>query len=144
VPLAPDVSLGALAAVTPGFSGADLRNLVNVAALLAARREQDAVRHQDFLDALEKIVLGPERPLLLSRADTERLAAHEGGHALLGLMVPGADPVQRVTIVPREHALGVTYQRPDSDRYNDPEAYLRALVRTARTLAPLVRSQHRE
>jgi cell division protease FtsH len=128
VPLAPDASLGEIAAVTPGFSGADLRNLVNEAALLAARREQNEVRHQDFLDALEKIVLGPERPILLSRADKERIAYHEGGHAILGLVVPGADPVHRVTIVPRGHALGVTYQRPDSDRYNYPEGYLRARI----------------
>ncbi len=99
---------------------------MNEAALLAARREQDEVRQKDFLDALEKIVLGPERPLLLSRADKERIAYHEGGHAILGLVVPGADPVNRVTIVPRGQALGVTYQRPDSDRYNYPEAYLRA------------------
>ena len=117
-----------LAAATPGFSGADLKNLVNEAALLAARREQNEVRHKDFLDALEKIVLGPERPLLLSRADSERIAYHEGGHAILGLVVPGADPVHRVTIVPRGQALGVTYQRPDSDRYNYPEAYLRARI----------------
>ena len=79
--------------MTPGLSGADLKNLVNEAALLAARREQNEVRHKDFLDALEKIVLGPERPLLLSRADKERIAYHEGGHAILGLVVPGADPV---------------------------------------------------
>jgi cell division protease FtsH len=116
VPLAHDVSLG------------ELRNLVNEAALLAARREQHEVRQQDFLDALEKIVLGPERPLILSRADKERIAYHEGGHAILGLVVPGADPVHRVTIVPRGHALGVTYQRPDSDRYNYPEGYLRARI----------------
>jgi len=128
VPLANDASLEELAAATPGFSGADLKNLVNEAALLAARREQNEVRHKDFLDALEKIVLGPERPLLLSRADKERIAYHEGGHAILGLVVPGADPVHRVTIVPRGQALGVTYQRPDSDRYNYPEAYLRARI----------------
>jgi cell division protease FtsH len=128
VPLAPDASLEELAATTPGFSGAELKNLVNEAALLAARREQNAVRYKDFLDALEKIVLGPERPILLSRADRERTAYHEGGHAILGLVVPGADPVHRVTIVPRGHALGVTYQRPDSDRYNYPEGYLRARI----------------
>jgi cell division protease FtsH len=128
VPLAGDASLERLAAVTPGFSGADLKNLVNEAALLAARRDQNEVRHQDFLDALEKIVLGPERPLILSRADKERIAYHEGGHAILGLVVPGADPVNRVTIVPRGQALGVTYQRPDSDRYNYPEDYLRARI----------------
>ncbi len=128
VPLAKDASLAELAATTPGFSGADLKNLVNEAALLAARRGQNEVRHQDFLDALEKIVLGPERPLLLSHADKERIAYHEGGHTILGLVVPGADPVNRVTIVPRGQALGVTYQRPDSDRYNYPEAYLRGRI----------------
>ncbi len=128
VPLAADVSLGEIAATTPGLSGADLRNLVNEAALLAARRDQQMVRQRDFLDALEKIVLGPERPLLLSRQDRERVAYHEGGHAILGLVVPGADPVQRVTIVPRGQALGVTYQRPDADRYNFPEGYLRARI----------------
>jgi cell division protease FtsH len=128
VPLAPDASLAEIASTTPGLSGADLRNLVNEAALLAARREQDAVRHKDFLDALEKIVLGPERSLLLSPHDRERIAYHEGGHAILGLVVPGADPVQRVSIVPRGQALGVTYQRPDSDRYNYPKAYLRARI----------------
>src|SRR6266404_4031065 len=128
VPLAKDANLGEVAATTPGFSGADLKNLVNEAALLAARREQNEVHYQDFLDALEKIVLGPERPLLLSRADKERIAYHEGGHAILGLVVPGAHPVNRVTIVPRGQALGGTYQRPDSDRYNYPEAYLRARI----------------
>ncbi|HTL77087.1 MAG TPA: AAA family ATPase, partial [Casimicrobiaceae bacterium] len=128
VPLADDASLDDLAAATPGFSGAELKNLVNEAALLAARRNEQNVRQQDFLDALEKIVLGPARPILLSQADRERIAYHEGGHAILGLVVPGADPVHRVTIVPRGQALGVTYQRPDSDRYNYPESYLRARI----------------
>jgi cell division protease FtsH len=128
VPLAQGVDLGELAASTPGLSGADLRNLVNEAALLAARREQDEVAQKDFLDALEKIVLGPERPLLMSPEERERIAYHEGGHAILGLVVPGADPVNRVTIVPRGQALGVTYQRPEDDRYNYPEAYLRARI----------------
>jgi cell division protease FtsH len=128
VPLAGDADLAALAATTPGLSGADLKNLVNEAALLAARREQNEVHQKDFIDALEKIVLGPERPLLLSREDRERIAYHESGHAVLGLLVPGADPVHRVTIVPRGQALGVTYQRPQTDRYNYPEAYLRARI----------------
>jgi cell division protease FtsH len=128
MPLASDVSLAELAASTPGFSGADLKNLANEAALLAARLRQDEVNQKDFLDSLEKIVLGPERPILLSRADRERIAYHEGGHAILGLVVPGADPVNRVTIVPRGQALGVTYQRPDRDRYNYPEEYLRARI----------------
>jgi cell division protease FtsH len=127
VPLAKDIDLAQIAATTPGLSGADLKNLVNEAALLAARREHNEVGHKDFLDALEKIVLGPERPLLLSREDRERIAYHESGHAILGLVVPGADPVHRVTIVPRGQALGVTYQRPQTDRYNYPEAYLRML-----------------
>src|SRR5690606_12550372 len=95
---------------------------------LAARRDQDSVYQKDFLDAFEKIVLGPERPLLLGREDRERIAYHEGGHAILGLVVPGADPVHRVTIVPRGQALGVTYQRPETDRYNYPEGYLRARI----------------
>lgn len=128
VPLAADADLAEIAASTPGFSGADLRNLVNEAALLAAKRGQRSVRAKDLMDALEKIVLGPERPILLSSADKERIAYHEGGHAVLGLLVPGADPVNRVSIVPRGQALGVTYQRPDSDRYNYPEAYLRARI----------------
>jgi cell division protease FtsH len=128
VPLASDVNLSEVAAATPGFSGAELQNLVNEGALLAARRGQNDVRHKDFLDSLEKIVLGPERPLLLTREDRERIAYHESGHAILGLVVPGADPVHRVTIVPRGQALGVTYQRPQTDRYNYPEEYLRARI----------------
>jgi cell division protease FtsH len=128
VPLARSVDLGELAASTPGLSGADLRNLVNEAALLAARREQEEVAQKDFLDALEKIVLGPERPLLVGPEERERIAYHEGGHAILGLVVPGADPVNRVTIVPRGQALGVTYQRPEDDRYNYPEGYLKARI----------------
>lgn len=128
VPLAEGTSLKEVAAATPGLSGADLKNLVNEAALLAARREQDSVTQKEFNDSLEKIVLGPERPLVLSHADRERIAYHESGHAILGLLVPGADPVHRVSIVPRGQALGVTYQRPASDRYNYPEAYLRARI----------------
>src|SRR5688572_5768595 len=128
VPLAPSVDLEELAQATPGFSGADLKNLVNEAALLAARREENQVEHKEFLDALEKIVLGPERPLLLGPDDRERIAYHESGHAILGLVMPGADPVHRVSIVPRGQALGVTYQRPQTDRYNYPEAYLRARI----------------
>src|ERR671920_1490814 len=105
VPLARGVDLGELAASTPGLSGADLANLVNEAALLAARREREEVAQKDFLDALEKIVLGPERQLVMSPEDRMRIAYHEGGHAVLGLLVPGADPVNRVTIIPRGQAL---------------------------------------
>ncbi len=128
VPLAADAVIPELAASTPGFSGADLKNLVNEAALLAARRGESEVHGKDFHDALEKIVLGPERPLLLTREDRERIAYHESGHAILALLVPGADPVHRVSIVPRGQALGITYQRPSTDRYNYPEAYLRARI----------------
>jgi len=128
VPLAPSANLAELAAATPGLTGADLKNVVNEAALLAARREQNEVTQKDFMDALEKIILGPERPLLLTPQDRERIAYHESGHAILGLVVPGADPVHRVTIVPRGQALGVTYQRPQSDRYHYPEDYLRARI----------------
>ncbi len=128
VPLAPDVDLSIIASITPGLVGADLRNLVNEAALLAARRDQDAVKQRDFEDALEKLVLGPVRSVVLSLADRTRTAYHESGHAILGLVVPGADPVTRVTITPRGQSLGVTYQRPVDDRYNYSNAYLRARI----------------
>jgi len=128
VPLAPDVDLEEIAAITPGLVGADLRNLVNEAALLAARLGRDAVTRSDFHEALEKIILGPERKLLLKREDRERVAYHEAGHAILGLVVPGADPVTRVTITPRGQSLGVTYQRPEEDRYNFSESYLRGRI----------------
>lgn len=128
VPLEDRFSLEEIASATPGFTGADLKNLVNEAALLAAHHEAEKVTNKDFMDALEKIVLGPERPILLSHQDRERIAYHESGHAILGLVVPGADPVNRVTIVPRGQALGVTYQRPDSDKYNYQEMYLRARI----------------
>src|SRR5579859_1650272 len=128
MPLARDVYLAEVAAVTPGLVGADLRNLVNEAALLAARRKEDTVQQKDFLDALEKIVLGPARPLVMSQEERQRVAYHEGGHTILGLLVPGADPVNRVTIVPRGQALGVTYQRPEDDRHNYSREYLVARI----------------
>src|SRR5690606_38802473 len=104
------------------------KTLVNEAALLAARQNQDHVTDENFMTALEKLMLGPERSIVLSQADRERIAYHESGHAILALLVPGADPVHRVSIVPRGQALGVTYQRPPADRYNFPEAYLRARI----------------
>src|SRR6266851_1441055 len=128
VPLGPDVDLKIVAASTPGLVGADLRNLVNEAALMAARRGEDRVTQKDFLDALEKLVLGPARNLVMSPSERERVAYHEGGHTILGLLVPGADPVNRVTIMPRGQALGVTYQRPEDDRHNYSEEYLRARI----------------
>ena len=128
VPLASDVDLKIVASSTPGLVGADLRNLVNEAALMAARRNEDRVHQTDFLDALEKLVLGPARNVVMSPAERERVAYHEGGHTILGLLVPGADPVNRVTIMPRGQALGVTYQRPEDDRHNYSEEYLRARI----------------
>src|SRR5439155_14203804 len=87
-----------------------------------------AVHARDFLDALEKIILGPARPLIISPQERERIAYHEGGHTILGLLVPGADPVNRVTIQPRGRALGVTYQRPEDDQHNYHEGYIRARI----------------
>ncbi len=124
VPLETKAILDEVAAITPGLSGADLKNLVNEAALLAARRGQDTVRQLDFTDALEKVLLGPARAMLLTGADRERIAYHEGGHAILGIVIPGSDPVKRVTIVPRGQALGVTYQQPEEDRYNYTDRFL--------------------
>ncbi len=128
VPLADDVDLNALASTTPGMVGADLRNLVNEAALLAARRGQKQVRQADLADALEKIVLGAERRIVLSEEERRRTAYHEGGHAILGMLQPGADPVRKVSIVPRGQTLGVTFQSPESDRYGYGGAYLRGRI----------------
>jgi cell division protease FtsH len=128
VPLAPDVDLDAIASQTPGLVGADLRNLVNEAALLAARRNRPAVAADDFSDALEKVMLGAERRIMLSPEDRERTAYHESGHALLGLLVPGSDPVKKVSIVPRGRALGVTVQAPVDDRFNYSDQYLRGRI----------------
>jgi len=128
VPLAPDVFLDRIAAETPGLVGAELRNLVNEAALLAARKGASAVRAEDFGEAMEKITLGPARNILLNPADRERTAYHEAGHALLALLVPGSDPVHRVSIVPRGMALGATYQLPVDDRTSYAEDYLRSRI----------------
>jgi cell division protease FtsH len=118
VPLSPSLDLDAIAASTPGMTGADLALLVNEAALFAARRSHDAVEQSDFTDAIEKIILGSERQVVLSHADRERTAYHEAGHALVGMLTPGADPVRKISIIPRGQALGVTLSTPDADRYN--------------------------
>jgi cell division protease FtsH len=131
VPLAHDVDLLSIARGTPGMVGADLANLVNEAALLAARRNLDAVTQQCFHDALDKILLGAERPLVLSEADMNVIAYHEGGHALTGLLLDHGDPVSKVTIVPRGQALGVTQYTPLDDRYNYSQDYLEAQLVTA-------------
>jgi cell division protease FtsH len=128
VPLAPDVSLDRLAAETPGLVGAELRNLVNEAALLAARKDVNVVGAEDFSEALQKITLGPARNILLNPADRERTAYHEAGHAMLALLIPGSDPVHRVSIVPRGMALGATYQLPVDDRTSYAEDYLQARI----------------
>jgi cell division protease FtsH len=108
--------------------GADLRNLVNEAALTAARRNHEKVETADFTDALEKIVLGAARRIMISPEERERTAYHESGHALLGMLLPGADPVRKVSIVPRGRALGVTFQSPEEDRYGYDVDYLRGRI----------------
>jgi cell division protease FtsH len=128
VPLAADVDLDAVASATPGMVGAELANLVNEAALQAARRGHTEVHQADFTDALEKILLGSERRIMLSAEDRRRTAYHEAGHALLGMLTPGADPVRKISIVPRGHALGVTFQSPDADRYSYSASYLRGRI----------------
>ncbi len=131
VPLGPDVDLGGIASTTPGMVGADLANLVNEAALLAARRGHDQVEEADFTDSLEKIVLGAERKVLMSREDKRRTAYHEGGHAVVGMLTPGADPVRKISIIPRGLALGVTFSAPDADRYNYSKDELMAKIKVA-------------
>jgi cell division protease FtsH len=126
VPLARDVDLITIARGTPGMVGADLANLINEAALLAARRNLDAVANACFSEALDKILIGAERPLVLSDEDLNVIAYHEGGHALTGLLTDNVDPVTKVTIVPRGQALGVTMVTPLDDRYNYSKEYLEA------------------
>jgi cell division protease FtsH len=131
VPLAPDVNLGALAATTAGMVGADLANLVNESALVAARRKHEQVTMRDFSDALEKIELGTARKLLLTPADKRRTAYHEAGHALVGMLTPGADPVRKISIIPRTMSLGVTLSAPDADRFNYDKQGLLAHIKVA-------------
>jgi cell division protease FtsH len=131
VPLADDVDLGALASSTPGMVGADLANLVNEAALLAARRNHEKVNTEDLTDALERIVLGAERKVMLTEDDRRRTAYHESGHAIVGMLTPGADPVRKVSIIPRGQALGVTFSAPDADRFNFDQRYLLAQIKVA-------------
>ncbi|HEX4202791.1 MAG TPA: ATP-dependent zinc metalloprotease FtsH [Ktedonobacteraceae bacterium] len=131
VPLAPNVDLITIARATPGMVGADLANLINEAALLAARRNLDAVTQNCFDEALDKILIGAERPLILSDADLNVIAFHEGGHALTGLLTENVDPVTKVTIVPRGQALGVTQYTPLDDKYNYSQQYLESQMVTA-------------
>ena len=128
VPLAGDVDLEKVAGATPGMTGADLANLINEAALLAARRKQDTVSQHDLLEALEKVQLGTARNVVIPEAERRRTAYHEAGHALLGMIQPGADPVRKVSIVPRGRALGVTLSTPETDRYGFDRNYLRGRI----------------
>ena len=131
LPLADDVDLETLAATTPGMVGADLANLANEAALLAARRNHDTVQMSDFTDSLEKILLGAPRGIVLGPEDRERTAYHESGHALVGMLTPEADPVRKVSIIPRGQALGVTLSTPDSDRVSYSTEELEARIRVS-------------
>jgi cell division protease FtsH len=128
VPLAPDVDVEQLAGSTTGMTGADLANLVNEAALLAARRAEEFVTQRDLTDALEKVQLGTARNVVIPEEERRRTAYHEAGHALLGMLQPGADPVRKVSIIPRGRALGVTLSTPESDRYGYDANYLRGRI----------------
>jgi cell division protease FtsH len=131
VPLADSVDLEIIAASTPGATGADLALLVNEAALFAARRDHARVEQQDFTDAIEKMILGAERQIVMTDADRERTAYHESGHALVGMLTPGADPVRKISIIPRGLALGVTLSTPESDRYSYTRDELIARIKVA-------------
>jgi cell division protease FtsH len=131
VALGDDVDIQRIAASIPGSTGADIALLVNEAALFAARREHPKVEQRDFTDAIEKILLGAERQVVMTDADRRRTAYHESGHALVGMLTPGADPVRNISIIPRGQALGVTLSTPDSDRYNYRREDLIAKIKVA-------------
>jgi cell division protease FtsH len=131
VALADDVDLERIAASIPGSTGADIALLVNEAALFAARRDHPKVEQRDFTDAIEKILLGAERQVVMTEADRRRTAYHESGHALVGMLTPGADPVRKISIIPRGQALGVTLSTPESDRYNYRRDELLAQIKVA-------------
>ena len=124
VPLGDDVNLEDIAAGTPGFSGADLKNLVNEAAMLAARDNEVTVTMRYFDDARDKLLLGTVRTLAIQPEERHRLAVHESGHALVAYYLPHADPIYKVSIIPRGRALGVTHQLPEQERHTLPEGYL--------------------
>ena len=125
IPLASDVRLEIIAKGTPGMAGADLANLVNEAAVLAARRNKTLVDMQDFEDAKDKVMLGVERrSLVLTEAERKLTAYHEAGHAIVAIKIPGSDPIHKVTIVPRGRALGLTASLPEVDRHNYTKDWL--------------------
>lgn len=128
IPLSADVDLTQVARTTPGMTGADLANLANEAALIAVKRKQKQVTASDLSEALEKVQLGAERTLVMPEEDRRRTAYHESGHALLGMLQTGADPVRKITIVPRGRALGVTLSTPEVERYAHSEEYLRGRI----------------
>ena len=131
VPLADDVDLERIASSIPGSTGADIALLVNEAALFAARHEHPKVEQSDFTEAIEKILLGAERQIVMTDEDRKRTAYHESGHALVGMLTPGADPVRKISIIPRGQALGVTLSTPESDRYNYRREELLAQIKVA-------------
>ena len=124
-PLAEDVDLAVIAAGTPGFSGADLKNLANEAALLAASEDAEAVAMHHFDEGRDKVIMGVPRGIVLSEDEHHRLAVHEAGHTLVACHLPNADPIYKVTVIPRGRALGATQQLPETDRQTLPEDYLR-------------------
>jgi cell division protease FtsH len=124
VPLAENVDLDEVAGMTAGFSGADLKNLVNEAALLATRKEKKKVDGRDFDEARDKIIMGIEREDVIEGEEKKVIAYHEGGHALVARFLPGADPLEKVTIIPRGRSLGATEQIPEEDRHNFGRKYL--------------------
>lgn len=124
IPLTTDVSMMQIARGTPGFTGADLANLINEAAILAARNEKKRVTMIELEEAKDKVMMGPERKsFIISPKEKEVIAYHEGGHALLGALLPLAEPVHKVTIIPRGQALGLTHQLPEEDRHIQPKKY---------------------
>jgi cell division protease FtsH len=132
IPLAREVDLSAIARGTPGLAGADLANMANEAALLAARRDEAQVTQQDLEDAKDKVMLGIERRSLVLTEEERRLAAyHEAGHTLATLLMPGVDPIHKVTIVPRGRALGITFALPEADRRNYTKEYLLGKIAVA-------------
>jgi cell division protease FtsH len=129
LPLSPDVEVKVIARGTPGFSGADLANLVNEAALLAARKNKRLVTMNEFEDAKDKVLMGAERrSMVMTLKEKELTAYHEAGHALVGIFTPGNDPLHKVTIIPRGRALGVTMNLPERDRYSETKKEMNAKI----------------
>src|SRR6202163_424296 len=131
-PLSKEVSLETLARRTPGFSGADLENLLNEAALLAARRNKSVIEMNDCDEAIDRVMVGPERKsVVMSQREKENTAYHESGHAIVGGLTPNSDPVHKVTIIPRGMALGITWSLPDEDRHSQTKNEILAIVKRA-------------